>query len=191
LPNMIENVSDLKRWSLLLVLLLPLISCSHKYNSDILDLSFYQWNQWPDPEADWSEVSIYEQTDHISGMPPNPPTCGWEVLHRGNGKLVRIPAVLSDHVGVSWYHCRFTLPEIWEDRKIALIFEAAGPEAEVYLNAELLGYFRDSKTPFELYVTDQIYYVRDNHLAIRITDPFGGGGISGKITVKSGEKTDH
>lgn len=190
LLNMKNIVPDLKKWSLLLVLLTSLISCSHKYDSDILDLSFYQWNQWPDSDADWSEVSVHEQSHDPSNMLSNPPTCGWEVLHRGNGILVRIPAVLMDHVGVSWYHCRFTLPEIWEERKIVLIFEAAGPEVEVYLNEELLCYFQDRNTPFELNVTDQIYYVRDNHLAIRITDPFGGGGIGGNITLKSSERTD-
>jgi len=183
-------VPDLKKWSLLLVLLTPLISCSHKYNSDILDLSFYQWNQWPDSDADWSEASIYSQSEAVEMHPSNPPTCGWEVLHRGNGKLVRIPVVLMDHVGVSWYHCRFTLPEIWEERKIVLRFEAAGPQVEVYLNEKLLGFFQDRNTPFELDVTNQIYYVRDNHLAIRITDPLGGGGVSGNISVKSSERTD-
>jgi len=54
----------------------------------------------------------------------------------------------------------------------------------------LLGFFQDRNTPFELDVTDQIYYVRDNHLAIRITDPVGGGGIDGNITVKSSERTN-
>jgi hypothetical protein len=188
---MIKNLPDQLKWPILMVLLASVISCSHKYNSDILDLSFYQWNQWPDRDADWKDVTVHDEWDDLSNKHSNPPTCGWEVLHRGNGKLVRIPAVLMDHVGVSWYHCRFTLPEVWEDKKIVLKFEAAGPEAEVYLNETLLGYFRERNTPFELDVTDQIYYVRDNHLAIRITDPFGGGGISGNITVNSSERTDH
>jgi hypothetical protein len=190
LLSMTKNILNLKKWSLLLVLLAPLMSCSHKYSSDILDLSFYQWNQWPDTDADWNEGPALDQSDDLSNISSSPPTCGWEVLHRGNGNLVRIPAVLKDHVGVSWYHCRFTLPEIWKDRRIVLKFEAAGPEVEVYLNEALLCYFRERDTPFELDVTDQIYYVRDNHLAIRITDPSGGGGIGGNITVNSSEKTD-
>ena len=154
LLSMNKKLPDLKKWSLLIMLLALVVSCSHKYNSDILELSFYQWNQWPDEDADWNAGPGFDQSDDLSGIPSNPPTCGWEVLHRGNGNLVRIPAVLTDHVGVSWYHCRFTLPEVWEARKIILRFEGAGPEVEVYLNEALLSYFRERDTPFELDVTD-------------------------------------
>ena len=190
LLSMIKIFPGLIKLSLSLVVMSGLFSCSHKYNSDILDLSFYQWNQWPDKEAKWQKASAHDPSEVLSGKLSNPPTCGWEVLHRGNGKLVRIPAVLKDHVGVSWYHCRFTLPEVWEHRKIVLRFEDAGPEVEVYLNEEFIGFFRDGDTPFELNVTGRIYYTRDNHLAIRITDPFGGGGITGNITVKSSKPAD-
>jgi hypothetical protein len=187
---MIKIVPGLTKLFLILVWMTGMVSCSHKYNRDILDLSFYQWNQWPDKEAEWPKAITHVQSNDLSGMHSNPPTCGWEVLHRGNGTLVRIPAVLMDYQGVSWYHCRFTLPEVWKERKIVLRFEDAGPEAEVYLNEQLSGFFREGNTPFELNVTDQIYYTLDNHLAIRITDPFGGGGIGGNITVKSSERTD-
>ncbi len=70
----------------------------------------------------------------VSTLMPNPPSCGWEKLHRGNGKLVRIPAIIEDYAGISWYHCRFTLPELWQEKQIVLMFDAAGPEVEVYLN---------------------------------------------------------
>ena len=159
-----------------LALIIPLLlSCSHKYASDILDLAFYQWNQWPDLE-----------TELTSGAP----TCGWEVLHRGNGNLVRIPASITDYHGVSWYHCRFTLPELWEHKKIALIFEGAGPEVEVYLNEKLVGTHNGSELPFSMDITDVVYYTLDNHLAIRINDPDGGGGITGTISAKSSKNLD-
>lgn len=170
-------VSFSKKLLPILVLLTAMISCSHKYDSDILNLSFYQWNQWPDTEADNNQQSFL----------PNPPSCGWEELHRGNGKLVRIPATIEDYTGISWYHCRFTLPELWQKKRIELMFEAVGPEAEVYLNEKLVGTHFGNNEPFNLDVTEWIYYTLDNHLAIRIRTQEGLGGI-GNLEVKSGER---
>ncbi len=166
-----------------------MVSCSHSFDSNVLDLSFYQWNQWLDKDAVWDENLSPDTFGDNSGLSKNPPSCGWEVLHRGNGKLVRIPSTLDDYKGVSWYHSRFTLPELWEERKIVFSFEGAGPATEVYLNEILVGYHLGINTPFEVNVTDQIYYTRDNHLSVRITDPHGGGGISGNISVRSSEKS--
>jgi hypothetical protein len=173
---------------ILLVLLLG--SCSHHYDSNTLDLSFYQWNLWPDTQA-----SLHNSI----------PSCGWDVLHRGNGKLVRIPATVNEHfqddegqasgirgdyAGVSWFHCRFTLPELWEDQQIVLRFEKAGPGVAVYLNENLVGDHNGMDHAFEFDISEQVYYTRDNHLAVRITDPNGeGGGITGNLTVVSSEKT--
>ena len=72
-----------------------LSSCSHDYDPDTLDLGFYQWNLWYDSSPE-GEQPI--------------PSCGWEELHRGKGKLVRIPALAKDHFrekqeqGVLSYH---------------------------------------------------------------------------------------
>lgn len=165
------------RASMIMVLIIPmLISCKHVYESDELDLSFYQWNQWPDEEV----VLSKESND-------NPPSCGWDVLHRGNGSLVRIPATIEGYKGVSWYHCRFTLPELWASKDIILMFDGAGPEVEVYLNEIFVGNYYGNNEPFDLDVTGTIYYTLDNHLAIRITDPEGGGGMTGILVVKSKE----
>lgn len=175
-----------KHISWMLSLLVLGISCSHKYDSNTLDLSFYQWNQWADREANWNEQTNHFEAGDLSDIPTSPPSCGWEALHRGNGNLVRIPTSLEDFIGVSWYHCRFTLPENWEEKEIQLFFENIGPVTGVYLNEELIGFRTGGKESFELDVTDRIYYTRDNHLAIRITDPEGGGGIGGNILVKAG-----
>lgn len=168
-------------WLPLLVLLNLVLSCSHKYTSGQMDLSFYQWNQWPDEEATWSGDSLRTTSGDLSPASAHPPSCGWEVLHRGNGRLVRIPASIEDYTGVSWYHCRFTLPDLWDGKKIGLRFEAAGPQVEVYLNEQLVGTQTGHQATFDLDVTGIIYYTRDNHLSIRITDPTGGGGIDGNI----------
>jgi beta-galactosidase len=163
-------------------------SCSHHYESDVLDLTTYQWNLWPDTAADWRNDSLFLPPVNISNLPENPPTCGWEELHRGIGKLVRVPATVEEHfqgetgrtygisgdyTGVSWFHTRFTLPELWENRHILLKFGGARLRVEVYLNEQLVGYDVVNGSAFEVDVTDVIYYVRDNHLAVRITDPGG------------------
>jgi hypothetical protein len=111
------------------------------------------------------------------------------------GKLVRIPSPLKEHFsdrkasGVYWYHCRFTLPESWEEKPVSLIFEEAGPQIHIYLNEQEAGSFQGEKIFFELDVTDIIYYTRDNHLSIRISNSMGGtsedlSGITGTILVK-------
>ena len=174
-----------------LLLMLPVVlgtSCSHKFNADVQDLNFYQWNLWLDAGA--------EQADGL-------PSCGWEELHRGKGKLVRIPAALEEHFpeqeggAVYWYHCRFTLPEQWEGRPISLVFEKAGPFLEVFLNEKEVGSFRGEEGAFELDVSESIFYVRDNHLSIKVVN--GGeytsgqpDGITGTILVVpgSGEKKE-
>ena len=157
-------------------------SCSHKYDSNTLGLDFYQWNLW-------------EDTDPVQG--DDLPSCGWDDLHRGKGKLVRIPASLEEHFqgvedsDVFWYHCRFTLPELWKEKQISLVFEGAGPLVKVFLNGEEAGSFQGGEGAFKLDVSDVIYYTRDNHLAIRVSGVAGEtvgkqNGITETILVKSG-----
>ena len=160
--------------------LLCLAGCSHKYDSNVLDLNFYQWNLWHDQDA---------------ALEDEAPSFGWEDLHRGSGKLVRIPALIKDQypgeqgAGIYWYHCRFTLPENWEDREIAFRFEGIGPILEVYLNEDPIGSNLANALDFELDVTDVIYYTRDNHLALRVIaldeTHFDSAGIVGTVLVKS------
>jgi len=125
------------------------------------------------------------------------PSCGWEELHRGKGKLVRIPASLEEHfpegegAAVYWYHCRFTLPEQWEDRPISLVFQEGGPLLNVFLNEKKVGSFQGEEGAFELDVSENIFYVRDNHLAIRVVNAEGfapgkPNGITGTILVIPG-----
>ncbi|MEA3460911.1 MAG: hypothetical protein U9R49_03455 [Bacteroidota bacterium] len=157
-------------------------SCSHKFDSNTLGLEFYQWNLWQDSEA--------EPGDDL-------PSCGWDNFHRGKGKLVRIPASLEEHFpglensDVFWYHCRFTLPEQWENKQISLIFKEAGPSVEVFLNEEHVGSYQDEDGAFELDVSNSIFYTRDNHISIRISDAQVEtakklNGITGTILMKSG-----
>ena len=123
------------------------------------------------------------------------PSCGWEDFHRGMGKLVRIPALARDHfqdkseVGVLWYHCKFTLPENWEERKIELEITGAGPGVELFLNETKIADFQGSQEMFTLNVSEVIFYTRDNHLALRIStspgDVWEEEGIAGGVVIKS------
>jgi beta-galactosidase/beta-glucuronidase len=165
-----------------MILTLQGISCSHKFDSDIQNLNFYQWNLWQDTEA-VPEADL--------------PSCGWDDLHRGKGLLVRIPAPLEEHFkgdegsAVYWYHCRFTLPEQWKETPISLVFEEAGPFLKLFLNQELVGSFQGEKNAFEVDVSDVVYYTRDNHLSIRVSTREGEtsgkqSGITGTVLVRPG-----
>lgn len=163
-----------------LIMLLLLASCSHDYTSDRLDLGSYQWNLWID-----------EQAKGTDDPPPHVPSCGWEDMERGVGKLVRIPALAEEHFsggvkGPAWYHVRFTLPEIWDGSSVSIRFEAVKGDLELYLNGELAGAHPPTDSSYSLDLTGKIYYVRDNHMSLRI---HGAGrdstGIAGKVLLKS------
>lgn len=181
---LLPYINDRIKTFLLGLMLVLTVSCSHKYNSNEMDLGFYQWNMWPDNHA----------TENGS------PSCGWNVLHRGMGELVRIPAMVEDHFpaeelsGITWFHCRFTLPELWEHREITLKFDGISHPAEVYLNELLVGSTPEVGSAFEIDVTKTIYYVRDNHLTLRISDPEKiSGGMTGTlrvISVKPGQESE-
>lgn len=155
-------------------------SCSHKYDSNTLGLDFYQWNLWQDTE-----------TENGNDLP----SCGWDDLHRGKGMLVRIPATIEEHfqefnsTDVYWYHCRFTLPEQWEERPVFLVLEGAGPHIKLFLNQKSVGSFQNEEGAFELDVSEAIYYTRDNHLSIRVSSsheetPGKINGITGNVLLK-------
>lgn len=165
---------------LLITFVIMCSSCNHRFDSNTLGLDFYQWNLWQDKEA----------------APGNDlPSCGWEDLQRGMGILVRIPAPLDtyfpdrDEKSVFWYHCRFSLPEVWKERPVSLVFEQAGPQVQLFLNEVPAGSFGDREGPVELDVSDIIYHTRDNHLCIRISQTGPGrmqksDGVTGNILVK-------
>ena len=163
--------------------------CSHSFDSNVLDLSFYQWNLWQ--EAD--EIPGEQTTsDGEAVLDVEAPSCGWEEMHRGTGKLVRIPALVEDYfpgesaAGVYWYHCRFTLPEDWEEREITISFNGVGPFTNVFLNQDYVGSQQEEEGEFEIDLTDVIFYTRDNHLTVRIvSSDTGRGGIGGNIKLIS------
>jgi hypothetical protein len=167
-------------WRTLFLAAMPMLlaGCSHKYDSNELDLGFYQWNKWHEQSAA-GKTGTYQA-----------PALGWEAFDRGVGELVRIPSEVADTGGVAWFHCRFTLPEQWEGRQVSMVFEGIDPVADVYLNEILIGTVQLSEDPYTIEVSDPIHYTLDNHLAIRVIWPSGGTperawGVTGKVIVKS------
>ena len=163
------------------VIIFVLISCScHlRYDSDELDLSFYQWNKWSD-------------TASVSGAAEGHPvpSCGWERFNRGMGELVRIPSTVDETEGIIWFHCRFTLPEEWEERPAELKLEGIQPGVVIYLNEEYVGSFQWQGEPIEIKIADVVYYTLDNHLALGVFLPPGEPGpeetgITGKVWITS------
>jgi hypothetical protein len=178
-----------------------LTGCGHDYEGSTLDLSYYQWNFWPDKEASWSEEFVDISRLPSTSLEAHKPTCGWDVLHRGIGQLVRIPATIQDHfkgeegeefgvtedyAGVSWFHVRFTLPELWAGKNIELKVEGVRESMEIFLNEIPVGAYGIPSSPYRLDISEQVYYTRDNHLAIRIIDPVGRtGGITGNVILEA------
>jgi beta-galactosidase len=77
------------------------------------------------------------------------------------------------YFGVSWFHRRIDIPAELRGKRIFLHVRGAHLRAEVYLNQKLVGYSIMEELPFECDCTDAANPGGDNHLAIRITNPFG------------------
>ncbi|HTV07529.1 MAG TPA: hypothetical protein VMD97_00625 [Candidatus Aquilonibacter sp.] len=77
------------------------------------------------------------------------------------------------YFGVSWFHRAIDIPASLRGKRIFLHIRGAHLRAEVYLNQKLVGYSIMEELPFECDCTDAANPGDDNHLAIRITNPFG------------------
>ena len=176
----------MKRYRLIYIpVVLSMVACSHHYHSDKLDLGFYQWNLWIDEDNADTVIRTHE------------PSCGWETMKLGVGKLVRIPTVVEEQFpgetgGVAWYHTRFSLPDLWDKSDVSIQFDSVIGNTEVYLNGALAASQPETGAPFSLDLTGKIYYTRDNHIAIRVAsgDPLKTG-IAGKVILKSDYLEEH
>ena len=77
------------------------------------------------------------------------------------------------YFGVSWWYRSIDIPKEWSGKRIFLHIRAAHLRAEVYLNRKLVGYSILEELPFECDLTPAAKPGEENHLAIRITNPFG------------------
>jgi hypothetical protein len=77
------------------------------------------------------------------------------------------------YFGVSWFHRRIDIPASMRGQRIFLHIRGAHLRAEVYLNQKLVGYSIMEELPFEADCTHAANPGGENHLTIRITNPFG------------------
>ena len=77
------------------------------------------------------------------------------------------------YFGVSWWHRQIDIPTSMHGKRIFLHIRGAHLRAEVYLNRKLVGYSIMEELPFECDLTHAANPGGENHLAIRITNPFG------------------
>lgn len=160
---------------------------SYAQSRYIEDISTKEWHLWLDKNADWKNDALYLPFSDLSKIQIHSPTGGWDVLEKG--KIVNLPAVVEqyfwgtngskygvtgNYVGVSWFYSTMNIPENFKNRRIVLQFESVRMRAEVYINRKLSGYDFVDGTPFEVDITDQVIYGKENEIAVRITDPNGG-----------------
>jgi beta-galactosidase len=161
------------------------------------------WTLWIDEHARWQDDAIFLPDDvNLTTLPVNPPTGGWSVLTPAAGKQVILPATVEQHFwgkythrpytpdeyryaatdpipqngayyGVSWWHRSIDIPAAMRGKRIFLNVRGARLRAEVYLNQKLVGYSIMEELPFECDLTAAANPGGENHLAIRITNPFG------------------
>jgi hypothetical protein len=77
------------------------------------------------------------------------------------------------YFGVSWWHRPIDIPALMQGKRIFLHIRGARLRAEVFLNQQLVGYSIMEELPFECDLTHAAKPGEENHLAIRLTNPFG------------------
>lgn len=152
------------------------------------DLSNNDWKLWLDTAAQWKNDVLYAPPVIIKQLPYNAPTIGWGALEKMNAKTVHLPATVEEffwgmngnafgvsgnYLGVSWFVTKVFVPATLKGKRIVLNFESARFRAEIFVNRKLSGYDLVTGTPFDVDVTDNIQYGKENFIAIRITDPNG------------------
>ena len=151
------------------------------------DISGSNWKLWLDRDAEWRNDRIFMPPVDISGIPVNPPVCGWEALEI-LGQDVSVPGTVEeyhwadngnpfgtagDYRGVSWWSTSFTLDPSLEGKHITLKFDSVVLRAEVFVNRKLVGYDVIGNSPFDIDITDATVFDGENRLDIRVTDPVG------------------
>ena len=161
-----------------------------------------QHAQWKDDTIFLPEDVRPGGPGDLAALPVNPPTGGWQLLTPQAGKQVTLPTTVEQHfwgkfgqrpyspqeydyaandsipqngayLGVSWWYRGIDIPLALKGKRIFLHIRGAHLRAEVYLNQKLVGYSIMEELPFECDLTAAAHPGGQNHLAIRITNPFG------------------
>jgi len=70
--------------------------------------------------------------------------------------------------GVGWYRKRFTIPESWREKRIALTFDGVFKNAEVWVNDRYVGRHPYGYSRFTMDLTDYIEVGPENLVAVRV-----------------------
>lgn len=90
---------------------------------------------------------------------------------------IAVPASYNDqkdtvqfrnHYGWAYYRKMFTLPEVLENERIVLRFDAVTHRAVVYLNGKAVGEHRGGFLPFEIDITDKVVLGKEQELFVAV-----------------------
>jgi len=114
-------------------------------------------------DAEWR----YSAGDHPGAEAPAYRDDGWQ--HIGLPHSFGIPYFASPHfyVGYGWYRKHITLPALKPDQTVAIEFEAAFQDAEVFVNGVPVGHHLGGYTGFQYEITHALV-AGDNVIAVRL-----------------------
>lgn len=125
-------------------------------------------------------------------------------LHSDRWKMVTVPhdyVVTQDlskdennalgylHYDNAWYRNHFTLPEGSENKRITLRFDGVTGKSTVYLNGCLMYHNFSTYNTFEIDISDNVYYDKENIIAVYVNTEewegwwYQGGGIYRDVTL--------
>lgn len=74
-----------------------------------------------------------------------------------------------------WYHQTFTIPDLWNQKKILLHFGAVDWETTIWINKKLVGIHKGGYTPFNFEISDYLNTSKVNEIIISVWDPTDKG----------------
>jgi hypothetical protein len=136
-----------------------------------------QWQIWFDSATQWQKEKLILEPNDLDQIPRCPPTIGWDEMLK-KGEAISVPSTWEekypDYDGAAWYWRGLQIPQEYQGKVLRIRFGAVRHRAEVYINRQLVGYNLEGFTPFEVDVTGEVEYGKENLLAVRVTDPGGG-----------------
>lgn len=192
------------------------------YSQDtIIYIPDENWNLWVDQYAKWSEDELYLTDEYsLKEMKLNPPTGGWNVLKKKEGKQVVLPSTVEEsywgefgyrkfnpeeyensmidssvqngaYIGASWWYTFVDIPESYKDKKIFINFTGMRQRAELYVNGKIVGYNIIDELPFKFNITPAALIGGSNLIALRITNPGGRYGAKSNGIISWGANNLH
>ncbi len=128
--------------------------------------------------------ACYDYVDHPDcfGSPHELKSEGWQEVSLPHDYVVQqeLNAGENNALGFlrydnAWYRKHFTLDEAFWDQRILLRFDGITGSSTIYLNGCLMHHNFSSYNTFEIDITDNVYFDRENIIAVYVnTDGFEG-----------------